>query len=116
MNEQIRKLFPNATVSFFDVNPRLCASEREQDQGSALGDQTSGETKSDVRPFVCIITRRVRLLDKDNAYASTKCLTDCLHEIGLIPGDSEKDIELEVRQEKVDHFHEQRTEVKITYP
>lgn len=112
----LKALFPNGTKDFFNANPGLRPDERKQDSGSSLVDQAPGETKSDGRPIVSIKLYRVRLLDKDNAYASTKCLVDCLHQINLIPDDSTEDITLEVTQVKVAHYSEQKTEVKIDYP
>lgn len=118
LDQRLRELFPRASKDFLDANtrPRICSLERELDSWSPLVDKVQREKKSDARPFVHIIMYRVRLLDKDNAYASTKCLVDCLCEVGLIPGDSIKDIDLAVRQEKVKHRHEQKTEVRIVYP
>lgn len=113
--QQLRALFPRATKSFFDANPHLRSEEPKCIVRPAVVHPAPGKEKSDERIIVSIILRRVRLLDTDNAYGSTKPLVDCLRTCGLIPDDSEKDIDLKVTQEKVAHYHEQRTEVKITY-
>lgn len=114
--QQAAALFPRASESFRKSNPELFAAQREQTDLRPLESEASGQTKSDGRPVVRVILYRVRLLDSDNANISTKSLIDCLCEVGLIPGDATDQIRLEVTQEKVAHFNEQKTEVKITYP
>lgn len=122
LGQRLRELFPHGSKAFFQANTDpdpdvgLRAPEREPDSGPALVSETPGEEKSDARPSVCISMFRVRKLDPDNAYGAAKCLIDCLCQVALIPGDSEKEIDLEVLQQKVGHRHEQRTEVKIVYP
>ena len=111
---RFRELFPRGSADFFRINPQLRPAEREQNQGAALVNQASREEKSDGRPRVRIILRRVRLLDKENAYGATKCLTDCLCQSGIIPDDSEEAIDLNVEQEKVAHRHEQNVKIIIT--
>ena len=117
MNEtEIKQLFPRASKSFRDANPRLFASESQQDIRPTVVDAPPGETQGDVRALISIVMFRVRLLDPDNAVGSTKPLIDCLRTCGLISGDSEKEIRLQVTQTRVRHFSEQRTELKIVYP
>lgn len=108
-------MFPRASKAFRDSNPQLFASQPEQDIRTAVVDEAPGKEKGNVRARVCIVMFRVRLLDPDNAYGSAKPLIDCLRTCGLISDDSEKEIDLQVSQKKVDHFNEQRTEVKIVY-
>ena len=67
------------------------------------------------RPRVSIILCRNKLLDRDNSWASVKAIVDGASEAGLIPGDAEDQIELEVKQEKVAHRKEQRTILEIDY-
>jgi len=65
-------------------------------------------------PFTLEIhSRRTRLLDPDNTFASAKPLIDALVEIGLLPDDGPEDITLKVTQEKVAHRAEEGTAVKI---
>jgi hypothetical protein len=113
--QQLKALFPRATQSFIDANPQLFTSQPEQDVRPAVVDQAPGKDQSDERISVSIVMFRVRLLDPDNAYGSAKPLIDCLRKVDLIPDDSEKEIDLSVTQQKVNHFAEQRTELKITY-
>jgi hypothetical protein len=109
-------LFPRASKSFIEANPQIFAPQREPDQGATLDGEAQRKAKSDARPLVSIILHRCRLLDKENAYGATKILTDCLCQVGLISGDSEAEIDLQVTQEKVAHRNDQRTEVRIIYP
>ena len=112
----IKSIFPNVSKSFVEANPQLFASQLKQDIRPAVVDPAPREAKSDARPIVGIVMYRVRLLDKDNAFGAAKPLTDCLCKVGLIPGDAEDQIDLHVTQQKVPHYHEQRTEVSIAYP
>jgi hypothetical protein len=61
---------------------------------------------------------RVRLLDEENLnhLGSTKAITDCLVQVGLLPDDDPKTITLAVAQEKVAHYSQERTTIDITYP
>lgn len=52
------------------------------------------------RPTVSIVLCRNRLLDKENAYGSTKPVTDGIVKAGFVPNDTEEAIELHVNQEK----------------
>ncbi len=116
--QRIKAMFPHASSEFLSLNLGFGVRpvDGKQNKRPALGGEASREVKSDERPIVGIKCFRVRLLDKENLYGSTKCLTDCLREVGLIPGDSEKEIDLQVSQEKVAHRNEQRTKLTITYP
>ena len=114
MNDEFAKLFSRASASFREANPQLFAAKPVGVQ--TLASEISRQEKSDGRIVVGIVMFRCRLLDKDNAYAATKSLTDCLRNVGLIPDDSEKHIALQVTQEKVAHRDDQCTEITITWP
>ena len=116
IEQKIRTMFPRGSKSFFNANAGLRSEKRQQNRVRPLGGEISGETKSDARPGVSIVLFRVRLLDKENAYTATKSLTDCLCQVGLLPGDAEGEINLTVSQEKVSHRNEQKTVVHIEYP
>lgn len=62
---------------------------------------------------VRITLSRLRMLDRDNKWACVKSLVDGLVEAGLIPGDSESEIDLIVKQEKVDTRKEIKTVIEI---
>jgi len=78
--------------------------------------EVAGTKEGDARPLVSYVLYRCRPLDPDAIHGATKVCTDVLCKIGLLPGDSEKHIRLEVTQEKVNHMNEQRTELRIQYP
>jgi hypothetical protein len=66
-------------------------------QHGTLG-PTKGEKKNTGRILVRITIFRKRLVDPCNA--GQKYLVDCLRYVGLLVDDREKDIALEIRQEK----------------
>jgi hypothetical protein len=71
-----------------------------------------GEAENTDRVRVCVAGFRRRLCDPDNL--CPKYFIDCLRYAGFIPDDRERDITLEVRQEKVKTKAEERTEITIT--
>lgn len=94
-------------------------TQPKPDQGRALeqagGEEGGGISPSVRRPNVHIALHRVRLLDRDNKWASVKFLVDGLCKAGLIKDDSEQDIDLRVTQTKVDSYSKEGTGVVITY-
>jgi hypothetical protein len=113
---KLKYLFPRASKSFIEANAGLRPSQSQHVARKALVDPAQGKEKGDARALVSYVLYRVRLLDPDNAVGATKTITDCLCQVGLISGDSADEIEIEVRQEKVKHYHDQKTEIVITYP
>lgn len=63
-----------------------------------------------------ITSYRRKLLDRSNLYGGAKYVEDCCVYAGLLPGDSEREINLQVRQVKVDSREEEKTVIEITYP
>lgn len=59
---------------------------------------------------------RVRLLDVDAKWGSVKDLLDGLCYAGLIPGDREGQITLEVRQQKVSSYTGEKTIIELELP
>lgn len=90
------------------------AEQRERKAPLARSDE--GETQGPGCPLVCFTLRRVRLLDIDAKFHSCKDIIDGLQIAGLIRGDKEGQIGLEVRQEKVASFKYEETIIEITYP
>jgi hypothetical protein len=74
-----------------------------------------GERKAPVtgRPRVRFVLCRVRLLDVDAKYGSVKDLLDGLATAGLIPGDREDQVSIEVHQFKVRHYEDEETLIEI---
>ena len=66
-------------------------------------------------PTVRFILCRVSLLDVDAKYGSVKDLLDGLRYAGLIRGDKEGEVQIEVRQKKVDCFAKEMTLIDIDY-
>ena len=76
-----------------------------------------GEGRDPKSRAVCITSYRVNLLDPGaNLWGSTKYIEDSLRYAGLIYDDSERFIQIQVRQVKVAHFCDERTEIEIIYP
>jgi len=66
------------------------------------------------RPLHCRFTlRRKQLLDVDAKYSSVKDLLDCLTFSGVIRGDKEGQITLEVNQEKVNKGEPETTTIEV---
>ncbi len=67
-------------------------------------------------PAVSFTLCRVKLLDVDARYSSIKDVLDGCTIAGLIPGDREGQITLQVEQVRVAHFKDEKTVVTIEYP
>lgn len=117
--------FPNASRSFIQANATKINSPiqntvTKQDHAPTLGIPIQGEKTSLGRAIGRIEVRftlfRVRCLDPDNAAASTKNLLDGLRHAKLLPEDNPWTIKLQVEQEKVKGFDNEKTEIEINYP
>src|SRR4030095_2639644 len=126
---QLQRLSPNASKSVLPANSKDYGSGRADDlpsaqvsnaqpskQSPSLERQCEGKAPGTGCPVVCFTLRRVRLLDIDAKSSSIKDLLDGLQYAGLVDGDREGQISLEVRQEKVAHYREEETEIVIFYP
>ena len=65
------------------------------------------------RRVVRITSYRNRLLDPDNLVGGCKYFIDALRKAEVIADDTEKDIQLEVRQIKTPTRKEERTEIEV---
>ena len=117
--------FPNASRSFIQANATKTNSPiqntiTKQNHAPALGSPIQGKKVSLGRATGRIEVRftlfRVRCLDPDNAAASTKNLLDGLRHAGLLPEDNPWTIKLQVEQEKIKGFDNEKTEIEINYP
>lgn len=119
---QLKEKFPHASESFLRRNSdedktRSAVSHTEQcerTQTLALGH--GRETSGAKLPHVCFTLCRHQLLDIDAKYSSVKDLLDGCRYAGLIRGDKEGEITLEVNQEKVAHSDQEITIIEIDYP
>lgn len=82
----------------------------------ALVESESTKIDGMAKPYVRITRFSTGRLDRDNLWASVKSLVDGLQQSGLIHGDSENEIDLQVAQEHVKTRAEQGTEIVITFP
>ena len=120
MNEQeLRYRFPRASKSFLEANlNRLRPAQPQPAPRASLGDTVERTTQGTGRITLRYRIYRVRLLDEENLchLGSTKSITDCLVEAGLLPGDDPKTVKIEVSQERVAHYSHERTVIEIIYP
>ena len=117
MNEQdIRRLFPNASASLFRANkagrelPSAKPERHVKHEPLAAADKEKGDSAP---CKVSIISYRRRLLDIDNLYGGVKWFVDALRYEGVIQDDDPESIALTVSQVKVKTKQEQRTEIEI---
>jgi hypothetical protein len=96
-----------------DQTPPRVSNAKPAQQARALDKDRQGEARGPECPLVRFTLRRVRLLDVDAKWGSVKDLLDGLQYAGLIRGDREGEIRLEVQQERVGHFAEEMTEIEI---
>lgn len=89
------------------------SNPKQRELPAQLGSDNAGETQSTGCVPVCFTLYRVRLLDVDAKYASIKDLLDCVAGAGLVAGDKEGQVDLQVRQVKVRTKAEERTEITV---
>ena len=100
-----------------ETNHQRKIQDSEQcEQKAALGSGSEGEASCPRRPLVGFTLFRVKLLDWEAKYSSVKDLLDGLRYAGLIRGDKEGEIRLDVRQEKVRTRKEETTEIEVEIP
>jgi len=118
MNEtEILRRFPRASSAFvrnnLETGSKVPDSQPQPDKTPALGAAVQGEEKSVLRLTVCFTLFRVQLLDPDNAAGSCKDLLDGLRHAGILSDDTWYQIKLEVDQQRVDHYNEEKTVIEI---
>lgn len=106
LHEYLRKFSDKAHTQLQDAKQCQCPIALESD--------SKGEAQSTRCPHVRFTLCRVKLLDVDAKYHSCKDLIDGLQHAGLISGDREGEITLEVNQVKVAHYEDEQTVVEIT--
>ena len=123
--KELLMAFPNASKSFIQANATKTNSPiqnplSKQNYAPALGSpvqrKKAGLGLAIGRIEVRFTLFRVRCLDPDNAAASTKNLLDGLRHSGLLSEDNPWTIRLQVEQEKVKSFDQEKTEIEINYP
>lgn len=112
-SSQYAKLISNLRET--NSRTKLHPAKPEPTPVPPLDNSPSSEIRCVARPMVSIRMRRCWILDRDNAWGAIKSLLDGLQKAGLIPGDREDQIELEVIQEKVNHRYQQGTTIELEY-
>jgi len=106
----VREESSNATQTNKDNRRRTGAKSQHREQASPHGNREDEEQGSQ-KCIVCITCFRVRKQDKDNGVY--KWHIDAVRRAGLIPDDTEEDIDFIPFQKRVPHFKEERTEIEI---
>lgn len=117
--DKFKELFPHASTSTIEANSRPQIQDTEQsEQTSALVFGDEGKTPRPGCPLIGFTLFRVHLLDWEAKYSSVKDLLDGLRYAGLVCGDREEEIDPQsyVRQVKVAHYRDERTEILIQWP
>src|SRR6266404_3872905 len=108
----LKALFPHGSNGFFTANHQIenqiQPSESQPALADALGAKDKREKTSCGRVALRYRIFRVRPQDIDNAYGSTKQITDALVLSGLIQNDDPTQIKTTIEQEKVAHFANER--------
>lgn len=103
--KRLKKHAPETRTEIPDAKP--C------ERSSPLEGNSKREARSAGCPLVRFTLCRVKLLDVDAKYASVKDLLDGLTIAGIIHGDKEGQVILQVEQTKVAHYEDERTEIDI---
>ncbi len=109
----------HASAEFRRLNPQIYGpspqvpATKPAKPAPPLARDREGKARGAGCPLVRFTLRGVRLFDVDAKYTAIKDLLDGLQYAGLIRGDKEGEITLEVRQEKVSHRCEQETIIEI---
>ena len=75
--------------------------------------EVEGKEGDPSRLLVCIESVRTKLLDTDNLYGGAKFYCDFLRYAGVIPEDTEDQIELKVTQRKAKKGEEEKTIIEV---
>lgn len=113
---ELRRRYPFASEAFIKKNCADSASSSPESQRPVRNDALGQAPRKEGylgRSKVRITSFRRRLLDPDNLIGGTKYFTDCLRYSGLISGDAEAQIRLEVSQQKVATKAEEHTLIEI---
>src|SRR5882724_2192769 len=97
----LKTLFPHGSNAFFNANHSLQPAQSQSTLKDALGAAYKGTPPRSKRVALRYRIFRVRPQDIDNAYGSTKQVTDALVLSGLICGDDPTRIKTTIEQEKV---------------
>ena len=120
MDEQrIKTLFPRASKDTIALNIATGAEvsdTQSEKHPTTLDSNRQRKAQSPRCPAVRFTLRRKKLLDVDAKWGSVKDLLDGLQYAGIIQGDREGEITLEVKQEKIEAGEEETTIIEIDIP
>ena len=115
--EQLRKLFPNASHSFIAANVAVVGQAQGAEPECAVRHEPLGPDPGKAPDPGCCSIRvtsyRCRLLDPDNL--CPKYFIDALRYCGVIPDDTAKDVTVATGQEKVATAAEEGTEIVLVW-
>lgn len=112
----LKRLFPNASSSTIRANDPAGAALPHPEQcqrAPVVGGSDAGKAQGTGCPLVVFTLYRLKLLDVDAKYGSVKDLLDGLADAGLIPGDKEGQIRLQVDQYVVAERGAEKTVIEI---
>jgi len=108
-----RATYDNFLARRLAARTKLHSAEPQQNTSSPLVKTETRKVENPSRVSVSIGIYRSRILDSDNAWGGSKALVDCLVTVGLLPGDSPSDIDLNVQQIKVSRKAQEQTVIEI---
>ena len=114
--DEIRKYFPHASASVLRANLGTAAGLHPAEHSQpavALAQGRQGKAPRRGCPVVRFEISRHRLLDVDAKYAAVKHLLDGIVATGIVAGDKEGQIELEVIQQKASKNEAETTVIKV---
>jgi hypothetical protein len=113
---EIMRRFPNASEAFIRANLSIdvaLSDSKQCERSEALAGRNAGETCCTGLRHCRFTLCRKKLLDVDAKYASVKDLLDCLAIAGIIRGDKEGEITLEVNQQKCSKGKPEETMIEV---
>lgn len=113
---ELKRRFPNASEAFLKANLSDCPALPDPEPcqcKEALAPDSKGEAQGAELLHCRFTLVRKKLLDVDAKYASTKDLLDCLTIAGIIHGDQEGQITLEVIQRKTSKGEAESTTIEV---
>lgn len=109
-----RLFYPNLNARMHWVErSRWTTAFKQQAWGLALSEKNRLRVKGFKKAKITVLFYTCQPKDYDNGYTSAKPLVDGIVAAGIIPDDSEKFLNLQVKSVKVATRAEQRTEISI---
>jgi hypothetical protein len=116
----LKTTFPHASNSFLQANHQIAdqiqPTVSQSSAKDALGSSVQRKEESLGRVTLSFRGYFVRLKDPDNFAGSLKNCVDAIRRCGLVDDDSPDKIKLICEQERVDHYAQERIELRMTWP